>query len=95
MSEDDLKYLSDGINRALGEAVDRSATLYGEARREVSIRLSPLEKYLRKDILVYNAERTWSGVLIDFGDGYIVIEEFGCPVIIYTGPGVYIQTRVC
>jgi hypothetical protein len=60
-------------------------------QREVDILLSPLEKFLDKQVKVSTYDRLWTGTLKGFGGGWLEIEQDGAAVVIYTGKGLSVE----
>lgn len=96
MTEQEMLHVEECVNRAVTQGIQRSieriVRQHAEVTREAMIELSPLEKFIGKQVLVTTADRTWTGTLTCFYCGsWVQIEQYGLPIVIFTGAGLSVE----
>jgi hypothetical protein len=84
LSDHTLEALHDSFHSGVETIVRQTHELGREISREVEIRLSPLEKFLKKRVVVQFGLGRTSGVLVDFGGGFVELDIDGKRHVCYT-----------
>lgn len=94
MSEEEMTRIEGVVSNAVREGVEHVATRHAEAVREVGIRLSPLEKWLKQEVVVTLGDQEWDGTLMDFCMAdWVELERYGQRLVVYTGAGTTVRLK--
>lgn len=88
LAEESLEALHDSLSQGVTAIVKQTHELQREISREVEFRLSPLEKFLKKAVIVRAPTMVCRGVLVDFGPGWVEVDAEGRRTVVFTGAGV-------